>query len=116
VVTGVLSGIQGRRLARQAPGGAVPVESGSRPAPQTPPEAVRAQRAVNVLGWANVLSGVGLVASSGLFWRSAVSRPPLHRAVRRSSATGRSGPSTVGVAAAAAAVAASINEVRRRAV
>ncbi len=114
VVTGVLSGIQGRRLARQAPGGAVPVESGSRPAPQTPPEAVRAQRAVNALGWANVVSGVGLVASSGLFWRSAVSRPPLHRAVRRSSATGRSGPSTAGVAAAAAALAAGVNEVRRR--
>jgi hypothetical protein len=83
VVTGVLSGIQGRRLARQAPGGAVPVESGSRPAPRTPPEAARVQRSINVLGWANVASGVGLVVSTGLFWRSAVSRPPLHRAVRR---------------------------------
>ena len=83
VATGVLTGVQGLRLARQAPGGAVPVESGSRPGPETPPQAAALQRSIDVLGWANLLSGIGLVASTGLFWRSAVSRPPLHRAVRR---------------------------------
>ena len=61
----------------------MPVESGSRPGPETPPQAAALQRSIDVLGWANLLSGIGLVASTGLFWRSAVSRPPLHRAVRR---------------------------------
>lgn len=83
VVTGVLNGIQGARLARQAPDGAVPVETGTRPAPETPPEAARIQRSLNLLGIANLASGVGLVATTGLFWRSAVSRPPLGRSLRR---------------------------------
>ena len=36
VVTGVLSAVQGARLAKQAPGGAVPVETGTHPAAKTP--------------------------------------------------------------------------------
>jgi uncharacterized membrane protein len=115
VLTGALTGVQGVRLARQAPDGAVPVESGSRPAPETPPDAARLQRSINLLGMVNLLSGVGLVVSTGLFWRSAVSRPPLHRALRRSSATRRPGPGSVPVAAGAALTAAAVNELRRRA-
>jgi hypothetical protein len=83
VLTGLVTGIQGMRLARQAPGGAVPVETGARPAPETPEGARRIQRSINVLGAVNLLSGVGLVASTGLFWRSAVSRPPLRRGLLR---------------------------------
>lgn len=83
VATGLATGVLGTRLARQAPGGAVPVETGSRPGPETPASASRIQRAINVLGVANLASGIGLVASTGMFWRSAVSRPPLHRALRR---------------------------------
>ena len=83
VVTGVLSAIQGARLAKQAPGGAVPVETGTRPAADTPPAARRIQRSIDVIGLVNLLSGIGLVASTGLFWRSAVSRPPARRALRR---------------------------------
>ena len=49
VVTGVLSGVQGARLARQAPGGAVPVRSGKRPSPRTPARAAALQRSVNRL-------------------------------------------------------------------
>jgi hypothetical protein len=75
--------VQGARLARQAPGGAVPIETGLRPASETPEQAGRIQRSLSVLGPINLLSGVGLVASTGLFWRSAVSRPPLRRALRR---------------------------------
>ena len=84
VATGVLSGVQGARLAKQAPGGAVPVETGTRPSPQTPAPAARIQRSLDVLGLANVVSGIGLVASAGLYWRSAASRPPAKRALRRS--------------------------------
>jgi hypothetical protein len=83
VLTGALTGIQGARLAREAPDGAVPVETGTRAAPETPPRARRIQRSINVLGVVNLLSGVGLVASTGLFWRSAVSRPPLRRGLLR---------------------------------
>jgi hypothetical protein len=83
VTTGVLSGVQGARLARQAPDGAVPVQTGTRPAPETPPQAASIQRSLRVLGLLNVASGVGLVAAAGLYWRSAASRPPMSRAVRR---------------------------------
>jgi hypothetical protein len=85
VATGALSGVLGARLARQAPNGAVPVETGVRPAPETPPAAARLQRGLNAAGLVNLVSGVGLVVSTGLFWRSAVSRPPLRRGLLRSS-------------------------------
>ena len=83
VVTGLLSAVQGARLAKQAPGGAVPVETGTRPAADTPTPARRIQRSIDVLGQVNLLSGTGLVACTGLFWRSAVSRPPARRALLR---------------------------------
>ena len=37
-VTGVASAIAGIQFSRSAPGGAVPLEDGSHPAPETPPE------------------------------------------------------------------------------
>ena len=39
LITSVASAIAGRRIARQAPEGATPVESGTEPAPETPEEA-----------------------------------------------------------------------------
>ncbi len=44
VVTGIANGVQGARLARQGEDGAVPVETGTKPAVETPPEAARIQR------------------------------------------------------------------------
>jgi hypothetical protein len=64
------SAIQGARRAKQAPGGAVPVENRTRRAPETPPPVRRLQRSSDVLGLVNLLSGIGLVASTGLFWRN----------------------------------------------
>ena len=83
VVTGVLTGLQGAKLARQAPDAAVPVQSGAQPAAETPDTAARLQRSINGLGIVNLASGFGLVAATGLYWRSAASRPPLSRALRR---------------------------------
>jgi len=83
LTTGVLSAIQGARLARQALGGAVPVETGTQPAPETPAAAAQIQRSLDALGVVNIASGVGLVAATGLYWRSAASRPPARRALRR---------------------------------
>jgi hypothetical protein len=44
LLTTVASAISGMRIARQAPEGATPVESGAEPAPETPDEAARSQR------------------------------------------------------------------------
>lgn len=53
-ITGLASVIQGRALANQAPGGAVPIESGTTPAPETPEKAAGLLRSVNLLGNLNV--------------------------------------------------------------
>src|ERR687889_2322783 len=50
VVTGAANGIQGARLARQARDAAVPVESGTEPALETPEQAAGIQRSLDVLG------------------------------------------------------------------
>jgi hypothetical protein len=54
-LTGLASIIQGLALTRQAPDGAVPIESGTKPAPETPDEAARLLRSVNVLGNVNLV-------------------------------------------------------------
>jgi hypothetical protein len=59
LITSVASAIAGRRIARQAPEGATPVESGAEPAPETSDEAARSQRLSAFLGAATVV----LVAS-----------------------------------------------------
>ena len=86
VVTGILNGIQGARLARQAPEGAVPIETGTKPAPETPKSAARIQRSLGVLGNLNILTGIGLVAVNGIQSRLHYSRPPKRRALLRRSA------------------------------
>ena len=53
-LTGLASILQGLSLARQAPEGAVPIESGTTPSPNTPDEAARLLRSVNVLGNVNL--------------------------------------------------------------
>jgi len=83
VVTGVLNGIQGARLARQAPDGAVPIETGTKPAPETPKRAARIQRSLGVLGTVNILTGIALVAVNGIQSRLHYSRPPKRRALLR---------------------------------
>jgi|SRR5215207_1762502 len=85
LATGVTSGILGARLAKQAPEGAVPIEGGTKPAPETPPEAAKAQRSLAVLGAANIASGVGLVIVNALLAQRSHSRPPLKRALFRRS-------------------------------
>lgn len=50
ILTGLASIISGLRLARQAPEGAMPIQTGTEPAPETPEEAAGLLRTVNVLG------------------------------------------------------------------
>jgi hypothetical protein len=83
--TGIASGVQGARLARQAPEGAVPIERGTKPTVETPRDAARAQRSLAGLGILNIASGVGLVVVNALLAQRNHSRPPLRRAFFRRS-------------------------------
>jgi hypothetical protein len=64
LITSVASAIAGRRIARQAPEGATPVESGAEPAPETPEEAARSQRLSAFLGAATVALMAGVLGLS----------------------------------------------------
>jgi hypothetical protein len=64
LITSVASAIAGRRIARQAPEGATPVESGAEPAPETPDEAARSQRLSAFLGAATVALVAGALGLS----------------------------------------------------
>jgi hypothetical protein len=64
LLTSVASAIAGRRIARQAPEGYTPVESGAEPAPETPEEAARSQRLSAFLGAATVALVAGVLGLS----------------------------------------------------
>jgi len=85
LVTGVASGIEGARLAKAEPEGAVPIERGTVPAEETPRPAARIQRMLGALGTANIASGVGLVVVNAMLAQANHSRPPLRRALLRRS-------------------------------
>ncbi len=54
-ITGLASIVQGRALTGQAPGGAVPIQSGTTPASGTPERAAGLLRSVNQLGNLNIV-------------------------------------------------------------
>ena len=110
VVTGVGSGVQGARLARQAPDGAVPVQTGTRPAPETPAKAAKIQRSLGVLGTLNIVAGVALVAVNGILAQANHSHPAKKRTLLRSSSDGTS-PLWIGSAVATATAA--LDQARR---
>ncbi len=84
-LTGALNGIQGARLAKSAPEGAVPIERGNEPAPETPANAARIQRSLGLLGTVNILIGLSLVAVNAVIAQKNYSRPPLRRGLLRRS-------------------------------
>ena len=86
ILTGVANLVQGARLAKQAPDGAVPVETGTKPALETPPRAAKIQRSLGVLGNVNVLAGVALVAVNAVLAQTNHSRPAKRRLLGRRSA------------------------------
>lgn len=65
-VTGVASAIAGVRFGAQAPRGAVPLDSGSDPGPETPPDAARNKRVLNALGAASAASEAALLVIESL--------------------------------------------------
>ena len=113
VVTGIANGVQGARLARQAPDGAVPVQTGTKPDAETPPRAARIQRSIAVLGNLNLASGVALVAVNAVLAQMNHSHPAKRRALTRSSSPGSS-HSPLWIGSALATGAAAVDEVQRR--
>jgi hypothetical protein len=120
LATGIANGVQGARLARQGGVGAVPVESGTEPTPQTPPKAAAIQRSLDVLGNVNLAVGAALITVNAVLAQVNYSRPTARRALLRR-ANARAGllaggndrskvsPFTVGALALAG-----LNEVARR--
>jgi hypothetical protein len=74
LLTTLASAIAGRRIARQAPEGATPVESGAEPAPETPEKAARSQRLSAFLGTATVAQVAGVLGLSSALEVRAVQR------------------------------------------
>ena len=60
-VTGVASAVEGVRFGRSAPGGAVPLESGSEPSPRAPEPAARSKRLLNALGQASAVAELAFI-------------------------------------------------------
>jgi hypothetical protein len=112
VVTGALSGVQGARLARQAPDGAVPVETGTQPTTDTPPKAAGIQRSLGLLGNLSIASGATLVAVNAILAQTNHSRPSTSRALRRPSSP--SGTSALWIGSGVVAAAALADQLRRR--
>lgn len=82
-VTGIGTAVAGIRFSKAAPGGAVPLEDGNNPAPQTPDAAARLKRRVNVLSTANAISELSLVAVNAALGQANFRRPPARRLLRR---------------------------------
>ena len=110
VLTGIGSGVQGARLAKQGPDGAVPVLTGTKPAAETPAKAARIQRSLGILGSLNIAAGVALVAVNGILAQTNHSHPAKKRAVMRSRSHGTS-PLWLGSAVALATAA--VDQARR---
>ncbi len=83
VLTGLASAAAGVGFAHQAANGAVPMQSGSEPAPETPPAAARFKRAVNALGAMNIASELALAGVNAALAQANFRRPPARRLVRR---------------------------------
>ena len=62
-VTGVASAVEGVRFGRSAPGGAVPLKSGSEPSGDTPSVAARSKRLLNALGQASAIAELALIVT-----------------------------------------------------
>ena len=114
VVTGLANGVQGARLARQAPEGAVPVDTGTKPAAETPAKAATIQRSLGVLGNVNIAAGVALIAVNAVLAQVSHSRPAKRRALTRPSSSSNGSASPLWISSALATVAAAADQVRRQ--
>ena len=115
VSSGVVNGALGAKLAKSAPEGAVPIETGTQPAPETPRPAAGVQRALGVLGTLNIASGVALVAVNAVLAQENYSRPTARRALTRRSNGGSGGVTPLLVPAGLVGALAAADQLRRAA-
>jgi hypothetical protein len=78
-VTGVATGVEGMRFARQAPDGAVPLADGDHAAPEASETQRRAKRRLNALGLASLAAELGLVGVNAALAQQGFRRPPRRR-------------------------------------
>ena len=83
-VTGVATAVTGMRFAESVPNGAVPLADGSHPSPETPNDAARLKRQVNVLSAASLISELTLITVNAALGQTNFRRPPVRRLLRRS--------------------------------
>jgi hypothetical protein len=83
-ISGIASGVSGVLFARMEPGGAVELEDGSDPLPDTPEREARAKRVLNALGAVELVSTGALVAINAALSQAGFRRPPVRRLLRRS--------------------------------
>jgi uncharacterized membrane protein len=80
-VSGLATAVQGVRFARQAPGGAVPLEDGDHTAPEATKAQQRAKRRLNALGLVSLASELGLACVNAALEQESFRRPPRRRAL-----------------------------------
>lgn len=83
IATGLASAASGVGFAKQAAGGAIPMESGMQTASQASPRASMLKGTVNVLGALNLFSEVSLAAINAATSQTGFRRPPARRVLRR---------------------------------
>jgi hypothetical protein len=83
-LTGVASAIEGVRFGRSAPGGAVPLRSGSETASDASAGSARTKRVLNALGRASAVSEIALLAINASLAQANFRRPPKRRLLKRS--------------------------------
>jgi hypothetical protein len=80
-VSGLATAAQGMRFAKQAPGGAVPLEDGDHAAAEATAAQRRAKRRLNVLGLVSLAAEAGLVGVNAALSQEGFRRPPRRRAL-----------------------------------
>lgn len=83
IVTGLASAVGGVGFAQQAPGGAVPMETGTEPAPEAPQRAAALKRVVNALSALNLVAEIALLAANASLSQASFRRPRVRRVLRR---------------------------------
>ena len=82
-LTGVASALAGVRFGKAAPGGAVPLDSGSEAAAGASASQTRQKRGLNMLGAASLVSELALVGIQGALAQEHFRRPAARRFLRR---------------------------------
>jgi hypothetical protein len=83
VLTGVGTAITGKRFADSEPDGAVPLEDGNTPAPETSAKAARLKKQVNAFSTASTVAELALVTVNAALAQANFRRPPARRLLRK---------------------------------